>query len=367
LRSSISSSEIEGASRPRALPPAGDSDARWRRAALWFLGIVLGGTALLYAFVLLVDPFGAVPFSLPIERPLVEDNQRLAYARVIRSRRYDAIMIGSSTARSIDPKALGEGLGANFANLSISGGMAGEQFAIADLFLREVAAPKALIVGLDIYWCDITPRADGVTAGFPAWLYGESLAEKLKRLFNAEALQAAVRIVGAQAGLAKPAYRADGYKVFTPSESEYNAELARVRIAAQAPPDPPNRGISDDERRKLSFPALALLERILARMPAASRKVLVFLPMHVSLQGAPGGPLAGTLAECKARVAAIGRRHGATVVDWDIPSAITTNAENYWDNSHFRVAVAERIARELPPAVLDGKASPDGSYRLIAP
>ena len=61
----------------------------WLRFVWIFLGVFLGGLAFGGLFILLVDPHDVVPFSLPIERPLVEGNQRLAYPRLIKSRRFE--------------------------------------------------------------------------------------------------------------------------------------------------------------------------------------------------------------------------------------------------------------------------------------
>jgi len=70
-------------------------------------------------------------------------------------------------------------------------------------------------------------------------------------------------------------------------------------------------------------------------------------------------------AECKARIAAIGRAHAAKVIDWRIASPITTNDANYWDGLHYRLAVAQRVAHELVGSALTGIESTDGSYRLV--
>ena len=52
------------------------------------------------------------------------------------------------------------------------------------------------------------------------------------------------------------------------------------------------------------------------------------------------------------------------MIDWRIASPITTNDSNYWDGLHYRLPIAQRIARELIDAALKGTESADGSYRL---
>ena len=51
-------------------------DAAWRRAVRLFVAVFVGALALVYLFILLVDPYDLVPFSLPMERPLVSGSQR---------------------------------------------------------------------------------------------------------------------------------------------------------------------------------------------------------------------------------------------------------------------------------------------------
>jgi hypothetical protein len=79
---------------------------------------------------------------------------------------------------------------------------------------------------------------------------------------------------------------------------------------------------------------------------------------------APGTRAAEVEAECKTRIASIGRKHGAAVIDWRIPSALTRDDANYWDNLHYRVPIAVRLAGDLAAAAA-GKESEDGSYVLL--
>jgi hypothetical protein len=55
--------------------------------------------------------------------------------------------------------------------------------------------------------------------------------------------------------------------------------------------------------------------------------------------------------ECKRRVAALMTRvPNALAVDFMRPSPITNVDDNYWDGMHYRIAVADRIARDLAAA-----------------
>ncbi|TXN21446.1 hypothetical protein FV225_26835, partial [Methylobacterium sp. WL93] len=57
---------------------------------------------------------------------------------------------------------------------------------------------------------------------------------------------------------------------------------------------------------------------------------------------------------------------GALVVDFRLPSPITTRDENYWDALHYRLPVAARIVEGLQAAAETGADAADGSYRVLA-
>src|SRR2546430_10193562 len=61
--------------------------------------------------------------------------------------RSDAIIVGSSTARLIDPEQLNGPFGARFANMAMNASTAWEQWTTFEYFRRNAGAPQALIVG----------------------------------------------------------------------------------------------------------------------------------------------------------------------------------------------------------------------------
>jgi hypothetical protein len=345
--------------------------AGWHGFVTQFLKVLIGGAGAVYLFILLVDPYGVVPFSLPLERRIVGINQRYMYPQIVRSKRFDSLILGSSTSRLLDPERLDRPFQARFANLAMDSATAWEQQAMLDLFLRDVGPPKVLIVGLDAVWCYQDADRQRITfRGFPDWLYDDNPWNDYLYMFNAGALQIAVRLVGYQLGLYRERIRPDGYNVFLPPDSQYDAARARARIGAAVPlPRPPPLlvPLSADERRRLSFPALGWLDAGLARLPASSRKILAFMPVNVAAQPTPGTREAGVEDECKARIAAIGRDRGASVIDWRIPSPLTRDDANYWDELHYREPIATRIADQLGAAVLAGRPSGDGSYVVLVP
>lgn len=342
--------------------------ADWRGFVAFFLGVFVGVVAGAYLFILLVDPYDDIAFSLPIDRRIVSISDRFMYPQIVRSKRFDSLIIGTSTSRLLDPELLDRSFHVRFANLAMSSAMAWEQKTMLELFLRKVGPPKVLIVGLDAPWCD--PQADRhriTFRGFPDWLYDDDPWNDYLHLFNYGTLEIAIRLVGYHLGLYPERIRYDGYEVFVPPESRYDPVRAHANIWRDVPPAVPAPPLSPAERRRLSFPALPWLDAGLSRLPSTSLKILAFPPVNVAAQPAPETREAAIEAECKARIVAIGRRHDAKVIDWRIASPLTTNDANYWDSLHYRVPIATRFAEELAAAALDGRQSADGSYRLLVP
>jgi len=343
--------------------------ADWRSFVVAFLRVLIGGIAGTYLFVLLIDPYDIVPFSLPIDRRIVSVSDRFMYPQIVRSRRFDSLVIGTSTSRLIDPELLDQLFHVRFANLAMSSATAWEEQKMLDLFLRVVGPPKALIVGLDVVWCD--PEADShriTFRGFPDWLYEDDPWKAVVHLFNYGTVEIAARLVGYHLGLYPERIRYDGYEVFVPPEAQYDSLRAHENIwrGREPPPADPSPPLTPVERRRLSFPALPWLDAALARLPSTTLKILAFMPVHIAAQPVPGTRAAEVESECKARVVSIAREHGAKVIDWRIASALTRNDANYWDELHYRVPIATRLAQELAAAALSGREAEDGNYvRLV--
>jgi hypothetical protein len=344
--------------------------SRWRRFVGLFLATVVGGLGAIYLFILLIDPYNVVPFSLPIDRRIVSINQRYMYPQIVRSRHFDSYVLGPSTARLIDPQQLNAPFGARFANLSMDALLAWEQYKVMELFHREVGPPKVLFLALDQVWCRENADRERITfRGFPDWLYDDNPWNDYLHLLNGGTAEIAVRLLGYQFGLYRERIRSDGFEVFTPPESRYDLARARQyiwqgRTPGTPPPDGRAPALTAAERQKLVFPALAWLDASLAKLPVSSRRILVFMPVHVAVQPWPGSRTESIENECKERIVAIARRHDAMLIDWRLASGITREDSNYWDPVHFRLPIAQRVTHDLIAAAIDGRESEDGSYRI---
>ncbi len=342
----------------------------WRRSNRLFLATFAGILAVVYIFILLVDPYGVVPFSLPFERPIVS-SQRQMYPQILRTGRYDSIVVGTSTSRLLDPAAMGRVLGGRFASLAMPSTAAREQVQVIDYFRRTVAAPKAVLIGLDHEWCNRSSSAvDPREKEFPSWAYDDTPWNDFLYLLNNPTLEVAGRTLGRLLGWVPEKLREDGFEVFVPPEANYDLARARLHIWGPRGPRPlgpaaPTPELGEAERKAMEFPALPWLDESLAALPLPVRKILVFPPVHASTLPQPGSPGAARESACKDRVAAIARQRGATLVDWRLVSTLTTDDSHFWDPLHYRLPVAYDLIDDLGHAMNEGRESPDGSYRIL--
>jgi hypothetical protein len=336
----------------------------WRQSNRLFLATFAGTLAVVYTFILLIDPYGVMPYSPLFGRPIVGSTMRQIYPQILRNGRYDSIVVGTSTARLLDPAALGV-LGGHFANLGMPGATAREQAQIIDLFLRRVATPRALLVGLDHEWCGRNRASIEREKPFPSWAFDDNPWNDLLYLLNTPTLEAANNALGGVLGRTFAQIRDDGFEDFMPPESTYDPARARDHLYRPQPAVLPPLRMSEAERDAMMSEALQLLDDSLAAVPVATRKILVFLPPHVNALPAPGSLGAIREDECKRRVAAIARRHGAMLVDWRIVSPLTTEDSHFWDPLHYRLPVAYGLIDDLGHAINEGRESPDGSYRIL--
>lgn len=359
--------------RPAATPaPAPSPDnRRWRGFATSFVAAAALLALAAFAFVVLIDPFGGNALRLRFERPLMDVNQRYLYPQIVRRRSFNSAVIGTSTVRLLDPAQLDAGLGGRFANLAMNAATPWEQARLAELFLRETPAPRAILWGVDATWCEEdadAPEKRITFRSFPRWAYDDDPWNDIPRLFNFRTVEIATRVIANRLGLMPERLRADGYEVFTPPEASYDLERARGHLWAGNParrvvPVEPPVTLTVDALLAMRFPALAWLDATLEKSRGA-RIGLVMPPVHVAWQPPPGSAAEAREALCKARIADIARRHGAVFLDFRIASAITTVDQNYWDPLHYRTPIAARLVDEIAIG-LTGATGPEGAAFVV--
>ncbi|MFQ5626494.1 MAG: hypothetical protein ACE5FM_07570 [Methyloligellaceae bacterium] len=343
----------------------------WQRYWKWLTRALIGLAVLLGGSIWIVDPYDNLPFSPPLKRMPLAQNQRYSYPAIARNPVFDSTIIGTSTARLLRPDALNEALGARFANLSMNSATAYEQARLFEVFARAHPAPKFAIAALDIVWCEAGEKLDKYTfRRFPEWMYDANPWNDVAHLFEFKTFEVVGRQAGYLLGLRKPRYGYDGYANFLPPASKYDLKKARknlygtTRPRRREVPATPPPGI-ENKRASWSYPTHLLLEGILNALPDATRKVLLFVPYHHYHQPVANTQDAARWEECKTRLTSIARRHTNTVVlDFLIPSPITSHDENYWDPLHYTADIADRIVKLIARGA-KGNPAPNDEYVIL--
>lgn len=329
----------------------------WTRFFTILAGTAVGLVVAVYAFVLVIDPYDTLPFSPGFERAAMSTNQRFSYPALASSSRFDSAVFGTSTTRMLKPGHLNQAFGGDFVNLSMNSATAFEQSRIFDLFLKAHPAPRTVLFGVDVSWCEIGDMPNKFTfRPFPPWLYDGNPWNDALYLLNFSAVEQAGRQFAYLAGLRGAKYGRDGYANFLPPPSEYDLEKARVNLYQGAKPRPRPEVIPPADnyapyRRGLTFPTHAYLKGVISRLPKATIKVFVFVPYHHYTQSAPGSEDDARWNECKRRIAGLtAGAPNAHVLDFMFLSRITGIDANYWDPLHY----TQEIASQMPELITTG-------------
>jgi hypothetical protein len=331
-----------------------------------FIGVLLAVTAAIvlsaFAFVAIVDPYDSLAFSPAWKRYRVTTNERYAFPGLIRHGRFDSAVFGTSTIMLLKPDELDKRLGGRFANLAMSYGTAWEQAQMMKFFASHVTTPiRTVLVDIDMDWCSpATPLPRLTHHPFPPWQYDDDPWNDYAHLLNTRAVLHAVREVLNLTHLAPAEFQDDGYYRFTPDDSRYDPARARATIygtSAAAPADPHVKMPPVGPRPATwTFPDLALLEQGIDSFPPETRKILVFVPLHISVLRKPDEWAKYTY--CKATAVEIAKaRPNVDVIDFMRPSVLTRNDEAYWDSTHYRVRYATEIIDAIGSAFEDGQDS----------
>src|ERR1700712_6005638 len=126
---------------------------RWHRFFRLAAGTTAVAVVVLYAFVVLVDPWGSLPLALPLGGVPVTSNQRFAYPVLARSAAFDSAVFGTSTARLLRPAALNAAFDARFANLAMNAATVYEISRLMAVFAQAHPAARMVVLGVDFGWC----------------------------------------------------------------------------------------------------------------------------------------------------------------------------------------------------------------------
>ncbi len=343
----------------------------WQSFWKWMSWCLVAVALLLTGAIWVVDPYDTLPLSPPLERAPMASNQRYSYPALARSPGFDSLVVGTSTMRLLPPVALNAAFAARFANLSMNSATAYEQMRIVEVFARNHRQPKRLIMGMDVVWCEVGEGFEKYTfRRFPEWMYDTNPWNDVLHMLEFKTVEVLVRQAGYLLGWRKARYGNDGYRNFLPPRDQYDLTKVRQKIYGASYKPPVKAAVTpsaavDFKPHLWNYPSLTLLEKTLSVLPADTRKILVFVPYHRHHQPASHTRSGAKWSECKKRVANIAGRHpNSVVLDFMIPSPITTRDENYWDPLHYSVSVADRLAR-LVAAGASGNPAPHGEYIVL--
>lgn len=308
----------------------------WGRWLGAFLAALASGAALVFAFVIAIDPYDSGRFGFLRIEGVSDINPNTANASRARDPQFDSAIIGDSTAQLLEPSALSI-TGARFVQLTVPGTGPREQLAILNFFVRHHARVGAVIIAVDDVWCT-RDAALPPPHPFPFWLYGESRLDYAARLFSLRSLGRAWRRVLIGLGL-RERTRPDGYWDYEAARS-HDFQPA---IAPHVEPVAPFTGTVNDV-----FPAVAPLKDAIGKLAADVAVVLFAPPVFHTHIPRPGGVAAAEDDACKTALkgAVDGRARGA-FIDYRVDSALTRDPANFIDYVHVGARGARRIEREI--------------------
>ena len=319
----------------------------WSSYLRTFIITALVSSGLVYSFIVLVDPYDNVPFSLPLEREPISTNQRFAYPSLARKPEFDSAIIGTSTARLLKPERLNKLTGDNWVNLAMNSATAYEQMEMLKLFLRHHPKAKNIVIGIDDAWCRPGTELQKFTfRPFPPWMYDENRWNDLLYLFNDKALENAVRLIEYWLGKREAKYDRTGYRDFTEDFGERNSTLNAPILRSEGLLRP--NALEAIDNQESVFAAHELLATMLYQRSLVPTVTLLFMPMHGAylFQGGVNYQYCkGSIKQLIRKVKDVG------IIDRMRIDPLTTNDSHYWDSLHFGTEVAldleKNIAKQL--------------------
>ncbi|HEY7844334.1 MAG TPA: hypothetical protein VID30_11730 [Bradyrhizobium sp.] len=318
----------------------------WSRCLRAFLGTLGICAALLFAFLLSVDPYDSGRFGVFGIDGMADRNSTTANASRARDPNFDSAIIGNSTALLLNPDPLSRATGLGFVQLSVVGGSPREEMAVLDFFLRHHPRVGALVFVTDPGWCEHTQREK--PRPFPYWLYGDSSVVYAGYLFSGAAIEHAVQRVSIGLGTRR---RNDPSGTFN-SEDVWPAGQF---FAKNSPADPPP---AMDAASRDVFPEVTKLDDVVRKLPPDVPVVILVPPTFATTVPQPGSAVAVERQACNAALSKIiaGRPH-SNFIDYRVDNALTRDRANFVDYIHYRPLIAAKISEGIAASIHLGEAA----------
>jgi hypothetical protein len=329
--------------------PITDSDAspewtRWLTTCVGTLGL---GALLLFAFMIVVDPYDSGRFGLLGIEGIDDRDTHTATASRARDAHFDSAIIGNSTGQLLDPVKLSQATGRRFVQLSVTGTSPREEFMVLDFFLRHHARVGALVIVTDPYWC-AHDRVESPPGAFPYWLYGKSSLAYAARLISWPAIEHAFQRLSIGLGWRE---RRDPTGAFNYEDVWPSGEFHARNGPRDALPAAAAAG------RDL-FPEVSLLDDFIKKLPVDVAVVLVVPPTFYTTVPQPGTVVAAEREACNAalRRTVAGRPH-SNFINYRIDNAMTRDRANFVDFIHYRPGLAARMSEGIAASLELGNAA----------
>jgi hypothetical protein len=325
-----------------------------------------GLAVVLFAFILLVDPYDSVALSPDWQRHPIRSSGRYYNPSIAKREEFDSFVIGSSTAMMLKPAELSGRFKQRFANLAAKSLTPYEQIKTLELVRYNHREIKTLVVSIDTLWCQPQGSERFVGAGarvdFPIWLYDDDEWNDFPGL-NLTSLDDTWDQFRALIGV-KVSYdvRPDGFLDVTEDlYGAYDEAASRLRIAA----DEPILLASSQRRQEMLFPDVAELFEALEKLPDETQKLLFLPPYHARFQPAEDSVESEYWHGCKQRLLQGAQRiKNVRLVDYFIDSPLARNDTNFVDGYHHRAHVATEIV-DTVYALADGQTPESVNFQVL--
>ena len=321
----------------------------WAAFARLFLRTAIGLLAGYLALAFLIDPYDSGRSTLLSAGAVRAQGPRTAAAMRGRDPAFDGAVFGNSHIQLVEPARLSATTGIPFVQLSVPATGPGEQLALLTWFLRHHPSPKAVVLAVDDFWCTDDPALPN-DKPFPFWLYSHDPLAYLRGLLRFSVAQEVVGRAGWILGPRRKRAAADGWWDYEPDYLNLGAlDGERFRAARETPvPDAAEPGKAGP-----GFPAAGRLGDALAALPAETAVVMVFPPVYAAGLPRPGTPRADAEAACRQAMAAALRRHGrSALIDARRERPASHDPALFFDQTHYRHALAQPLADEIAAAVV---------------
>jgi hypothetical protein len=324
------------------------------RATIWngFTTTLLAAAAV-FSFVFvaaafLLDPYDSGRSPLDLKHGVRPQGARTALASRGRDPQFTGAIFGNSHIQLISPERLREQTGIPFVSLIAPATRPKETLLTIDWFLRhhQEVPPKAIVVGVDDFWCTPDPALPN-DKPFPFWLLSRSLPEYLSKLMRYDLIEEIPRRIVYLASSKAERARPDGYQDYEArNHGQGHATRPDLREKLEKPVES-GGGNTDGP-----FPAATALEALMKSAPAQTKLILVRPPVYISGLPRPGTPDFAAEAACLRAYAdlAAHRRHTA-LLNWRLDRPELHDSNLFLDHAHYRQPVARLIEADIAAAI----------------